>query len=1177
MSPSTTRSCGCSTGSASPRSARTSSQPGSPEQLAQALPQLDEHAVKAAGDTFDELTAFGEQIERRTAAAESLANVAAAYARYARAVVGRRGRDVLAAVKHERQLLAALRDRTARRDELGERRQVTETQLTSQRDGHEQARARIAELEGSPEARDQRRLGELAELARQRGDLAATAEARAQRHEERHRADREVHLESGGTLTAAIGDLVETARALATAQDGCGVGATVPVPPVLEPARFDDVESASRVADAMHMLGETLDHVGTGVTRRQAVVHVVRDALSRLADAVRKAAEADDRADAAERAWEGARDRRTTAEEVVSHHDSDLCAQLREWVADPLAPAGLELPGQLTPGSVSALEPTAKTAAEPQLRGWRDEAGRQTATADEARRRIAEIEEDRARVEAEPAPAPPVPSLERSPRSEGAGLWRLVDFADHIEPEARAGLEAALQASGLLDAWVRPDGRLLDDGDRDVVLAPGALADGATLAVLLRPDLPAGSDVTAEQVSGVLARVAVRPNADRSELDAAVGTDGSFRLAALAGRASKPQAQYVGATARADERRRRLDELDRARAEQQSTLADAERELARIEVAVADLETWLARRPPAGDLVAAWAVLEERREVEATAEASNSAAQLVAHDQRQVAAAVRGDVERLAAEHALPDTPEPLSALEERLRQLERDLSDAVAGVRARGREMAGWLQAAGRLTDDAAAVDVDRAEADRLAAQSRRAEAQLHELRASVGDTVAELESRLERWRTDARRTRQAADDLEQQLNVLMHDAGVADTELGQAQSDLTRHRADRADLLADFARLADVPGLLVAAFDDTDLTRVDAAAVLAAAESPVDEPLPRQVTLVAADCATRADGSDSGDGDVNVVWRAYHEATSGPAADHDVTVLTFGDLAAVTGRDDAGETPISTLATRVAAAVAADRELLTQREREQFEQHVLGELGDAIRRCRLEADELVEAMNRLLGGVTTSQGIRVRLHWQLRDDVPAEAREAMRLLGQPVGALLPDERAHLRDALHRLIETSRGERPELSYGEHLAAALDYRSWFGFRIRYTRPEADGAWSDLHRRSPLSQGEQKVLCYLPLFAAAAAHFTSLAGAAPHAPRLVLLDDAFPKIDVRTHPLLFGLLVDLDLDFVITSERLWGDHDTIPSLAIYEALRDPTQRGIAQFEYRWDGRALRSIG
>lgn len=289
------------------------------------------------------------------------------------------------------------------------------------------------------------------------------------------------------------------------------------------------------------------------------------------------------------------------------------------------------------------------------------------------------------------------------------------------------------------------------------------------------------------------------------------------------------------------------------------------------------------------------------------------------------------------------------------------------------------------------------------------------------------------------------------------------------------------------------------------------------------------------------------------------------------------FGDLLGVSGRDDAGEATIVGLAERVVAAVARDRELLTDREKQQFEQHVLGELGDAIRQCRRDADELVAAMNDQLGPVTTSQGIRVRLRWRLRDDVPPEARAAVELLAQPVGALIPEERARLREVLHRLIEVSRAERPELSYSEHLSAALDYRTWSEFSIQYSRPEKPGHWDRLHRRSPLSQGEQKVLCYLPLFAAAAAHFTSLAGAAPFAPRLVLLDDAFPKIDVRTHPLLFGLLVQLDLDFMITSERLWGDHTTVPSLAIYEALRDPNQRGIAQYEYRWDGRVLHGLG
>jgi uncharacterized protein YPO0396 len=286
---------------------------------------------------------------------------------------------------------------------------------------------------------------------------------------------------------------------------------------------------------------------------------------------------------------------------------------------------------------------------------------------------------------------------------------------------------------------------------------------------------------------------------------------------------------------------------------------------------------------------------------------------------------------------------------------------------------------------------------------------------------------------------------------------------------------------------------------------------------------------------------------------------------------------MLAALARDDSGEHPVGTLSTRLNAAVARDKELLTDRERRLFEDHILGELGEALRTRRIEAEELVAAMNRLLAEISTSQGIRVTLDWRLRDDVGDDARRAIALLGKPLGALLPDERRELRDAMHRLIEASRAEEPELSYTEHLNRSLDYRQWFAFRIRYTRPETPGKWQDLHRRSALSQGEQKVVCYLPLFAAAAAHYTSVAGAAPHAPRLILLDDAFPKIDMRTHPLLFGLLVDLDLDFVITSERLWGDHATVPSLAIYEALRDPAQRGIAQYRHIWDGHRLHAVG
>lgn len=1142
-------------------------------QLAQSLPQLDEQAVKAAGDTFDELSAFGEQIERRTAAAGALGDLAAAYARYARATVAARARALLDTVKEERRLRTSWRRRDSELRELTEQREAADDALSDARHGQESAQRGIAELEASPEARDQRRLTELAERAEAESRMAGSASQRAARSREDERRRRVLLREYADSVLTGTRAHTTVLRELDTRLRD-DVGADAPArarlrPAALDDPRLDDPPDAGRLAGA---LAETLDGLAAGeaaVGTRQAAAQVVREALDRLAEARRGAEIAEQRASDAEERWERARDHRADAEAVQARVADELLGSLREWAGDEAA-VEVVIPGELSPETVDDLAPQVRAATDPALADLRDRAQTAASAGDRARAEEAELAERRAAIEAERDPAPPAPNLPRTPRSDGAALWLLVDFADHVADDDRASVEAALQASGLLDAWVRPDGALLDAGVHDVVLPAGAAHDGATLADVLVPAVPTEVGVSADVVRQVLRRIRFGASVEAADAPA-VAADGSWALAPLHGRAAKERAQYVGATARAHERRRRLDEIDRALEAARAALAAAEHDLRGLTARIEALEAWLRRLPDVASLRLAWARTEERRHAERAAESANAQAQRAAHDARETVVRRREEVAAVAGPAGLPDERRALAAVEERLRRLSGDFSGAARAVPPLRRDLDRWIADHAELAEATGRAETDRAEADQLRADAAATAAALDELRATVGATVRELEARVATLRDEVTTRRAAAERLDSELRGLHEEIGSATAALDQASRDLEEHRGHRAEVLAGLAATAAVPGLLESAATDGD---IDPAVLAAASDVPSGDDVPS--TLVDA-AKTLAVAGPAEAGDVNVVWRAYNEAGSGPAADHEPRVAEHGDLLAVTGRGESGELPIGRLAAQVASAVAADRELLTLRERGRFEQHILGELGDAIRRCRVEAVELVDAMNRLLAGVTTSQGIRMKLDWRLRDDVPSESRRAVELLGQPVGALLPEERVELRDALHRLIDASRAERPELGYGEHLAAALDYREWFAFRIRYTRPESQGGWLDLHRRSPLSQGEQKVLCYLPLFAAAAAHFTSLAGAAPHAPRLVLLDDAFPKIDVRTHPLLFGLLVDLDLDFVITSERLWGDHDTVPSLAIYEALRDPAQRGIAQYEYRWDGRQLRSLG
>src|SRR5205823_525340 len=66
-------------------------------------------------------------------------------------------------------------------------------------------------------------------------------------------------------------------------------------------------------------------------------------------------------------------------------------------------------------------------------------------------RRGEDIAAERAELEAavDPRPLPLPTRAPRDPQRPGAPFWLLVDFADELDEQARAGLEGALEADGL--------------------------------------------------------------------------------------------------------------------------------------------------------------------------------------------------------------------------------------------------------------------------------------------------------------------------------------------------------------------------------------------------------------------------------------------------------------------------------------------------------------------------------------------------------------------------------------------------------------------------------------------------------------------------------------------------------------------------------------------------------
>jgi uncharacterized protein YPO0396 len=156
--------------------------------------------------------------------------------------------------------------------------------------------------------------------------------------------------------------------------------------------------------------------------------------------------------------------------------------------------------------------------------------------------------------------------------------------------------------------------------------------------------------------------------------------------------------------------------------------------------------------------------------------------------------------------------------------------------------------------------------------------------------------------------------------------------------------------------------------------------------------------------------------------------------------------------------------------------------------------------------------------------------------------------------------------------IEAERDIR-DARYGQVLAQALDYRTWYTFTVRVRDVGPDGQpRSRLLRR--LSSGETRLISYVTLFAAAAAFYDALTVPGTNPLRLVLLDEAFERLDDPTITRLLELLAGLEMDWIITWPGGSAFSPKIDRMQVYDIFRPKGAPGIAFVHTTWDGIELR---
>ncbi|QYC41196.1 Chromosome partition protein Smc [Nonomuraea coxensis DSM 45129] len=1199
--------------------------------LSSALPPLGEDELRDLADGFERLERQREELRLLDRDVAETDRLAARQRDYARRVL----RAAAAAVLETRaELDARAEESAARRAALREAEE--ELRAATLRLGEEEARelalaARIDGLKESEAYRGGNGLHRLREEARRAHEAAAAlrdqagAAARAAAARERL----SLRAAAAARAAAALAD-----RARAEARDAARRAGLLSAHDLFAE---DTPEEAAAAPGPSTREGAwaARELVRAAVSSRAAQIREVRVAALAHEEAAGRRASAERDRDQARDALDAARETRERAGRLCDERLKDLAAALAEWAA-----GCLHL--RLDPGRLAALagDPGAadEAVAEARIGAAVRMAAREhqlTTVRDNLAKERAELAAERLSLDERAVLPPRVPHT-RAPAARegrpGTPLWRAVGFRPGVDHGVQAAVEAALEASGLLDLWLLPDGGFAadwhdalgadghggfgaDGHDAFAVAALSCPAPGPSLAdvLLAEPGSPA-------PVEAVLAAVAYAPTATGVDHPAVIGADGTWRLGPAAGRWAKPEPSYVGAAARERARRRRIAELDERLSDVAGLIAECGHLLTVLAGDRDALAAELRRRPDRGPYDAAARALDA-----AVAKVALLEDRLRAGEERlrgreaEVVLALRRVTEQAAA-HALPTALPALDGLEEALRAAETAAAvrhERRADARA-ARELAAYAAETAREYEDLAVRAVERAE--EAAASAITLAERLAAVESAVGPAA--------RSTTRPRNDPPARPAIGPAMGSAVGPAAMGPAAVGPATG-------SAAGPAAVEPAAGPAAGPVAGPGDDADRLRVleglhDAQAAHRASRRLVkslNEDLARlnaRLGRLQGELAASEEKHAGAERAYDAARARFHRLTAGHLPSD--AALPPGAAEAPAGpveaarrlADHLGAVPyeprhLREAETRLRDAVHHAREALAHRATLELAHDddvqvltastggartgvaALAEALRAERDARTSGGTQAERdlFDRMLGGATRRHlADRVRQATALVEDmnrrlerVRTASRLAVRLAWQ-VDPAQPAGTRHARDLLLRdpsgLDETAR----EALYAffrdrvEEARADDSPASWedqLAAVLDYTSwhrftvrlDRGDGqGWQDLTRKLHGALSGGEK--------AIALHLPLFAAVAAHyqadpgCPRFILLDEVFVGVDRTNRGQVFELLVDLGLDLVLTSDHEWCDYRELDGIAIHQLITGDGDDAVTTARFVWNG-------
>lgn len=758
-------------------------------------------------------------------------------------------------------------------------------------------------------------------------------------------------------------------------------------------------------------------------------------------------------------------------------------------------------------------------------------------------------------------------------------LYSAVEFHEHVPPHVRERLEAAITNMGLLDALLI-SAKHQKNVQSDRVISPNPQMFVHTLADYLYPTPVDGVNVTAEEIDNALRSILIDEN---GEGGTSISEDGSYQIGLLQGHAPQEKtSKYIGKEARKKHRQEVIVQLEAELVFLQKEHDELKEKLRVAESRIEDLKEELAQFPTEQEVSDAFYQLEmTRRDVLALdkeVSQKNTRLKQIASELQQVKSQLR----QLTEEQSLAASEEAYEQALNVMYQYQRQLSDMQVEWNNYHNYQGNLTQLQDRLEGITLDVDELKGECNRLSSEVSKCTFQLEQIEHRLKELGAEeIQEKIEQILQRLREIPEALLQLTREQEKVGHEITSLQQEVertGQELQFVISHCKIGHDVFVDDLKLQLVPTILEKnmfleknTLEQAEQVKAQFGELLHRFDREKlnsnlkDAFFKEQAILVeyrlTQDHILELDQlPDAGDVEILQIMNEHVKQIS-------------RRIHVVMEYEGKRVSPYYVL-EKIEKDITLQQSILNERDRELYEEIILNSVGRIIRTRINRAEEWVKKINQLMEERDTSSGLTFSIRWKpktadMEDEM--DTRDLVDLLRADARILREEDIQRVTQHFRSKINRAKENLEESGFGETLHQAikeiLDYRQWFAFTLYYKREGEQKKELTNNVFFTFSGGEKAMAMYIPLFSAAYSRYSE---ANDDAPYIISLDEAFAGVDENNIRDMFDLVEKLGFNYIMNSQAVWGDYDTVSSLAICELVRPKNAPYVTVIRYHWDG-------